>query len=134
MVFAGLVFAAKIGDATRWLEGLAAFGVYSLASSAAYLLNDIRDVAHDREHPVKKWRPIATGELSTRTAGSLAILLALAAFALAGVLGPWSVLFLAGFAALQAGYSLGLKHVVLVRRDGDRRPVRHSRRRRSGGG
>jgi 4-hydroxybenzoate polyprenyltransferase len=93
---------------------VAAFAAYCLASSAAYLVNDVRDAEHDRAHPVKRRRPIASGELSERTALALAALLAAGAFALAGALGPWSALFLAGFLALQAAYSLGLKHVVLI--------------------
>ena len=114
LLFAGLLFAAKLGDATRWLDALAAFAAYCLASSAAYLVNDVRDAEHDRAHPVKRRRPIAAGELSERAALALAAGLAAAAFALAGALGPWSALFLAGFLALQAAYSLGLKHVVLI--------------------
>jgi len=114
LLFAGLVFAAKIADGTRWLEAIAAFTVYCLASSAAYLVNDVRDVEHDRAHPVKRHRPIAAGELPERRALALAAALAAAAFALAGALGPWSALLLAGFLVLQATYSFGLKHVVLL--------------------
>jgi 4-hydroxybenzoate polyprenyltransferase len=114
LLFAGLLFAAKLGDATRWLEAVGAFAAYCLASSAAYLVNDVRDAEHDRAHPVKRRRPVAAGELSQRTALLLAALLAAVAFALAGLLGPWSALLLAGFFALQAAYSLGLKHVVLI--------------------
>ncbi len=114
LLFAGLVFAAKIGDGTRWLEAIAAFTAYCLASSAAYLVNDVRDVEHDRAHPVKRHRPIAAGELPERRALALAAALAAAAFALAGALGPWSALLLAGFLVLQATYSFGLKHVVLL--------------------
>jgi 4-hydroxybenzoate polyprenyltransferase len=40
--------------------------------------------------------------------------LAAVALAIAGWLGPVSVAFLVGFAALQVGYSFGLKHIVLV--------------------
>ena len=114
LLFAGLVFAAKIGDGTRWLEAIAAFTAYCLASSAAYLVNDVRDVEHDRAHPVKRHRPIAAGELPERRALALAAALAAAAFALAGALGPWSALLLAGFLVLQGTYSFGLKHVVLL--------------------
>ncbi|HZQ66714.1 MAG TPA: decaprenyl-phosphate phosphoribosyltransferase [Gaiellaceae bacterium] len=114
LLFAGLVFAAKLGDAVRWLEALAAFAAYCAASSAAYLVNDVRDAAHDRMHPVKRLRPVATGELPARAAVVAAVLLALAALGAAAALGPWSVLFMAGFVALQAAYSTGLKHVVLI--------------------
>src|SRR5207302_1164606 len=63
LVFAGIVFAAKLGDATRWLEAIGAFAAYCAASSAAYLVNDVRDAPHDRLHPVKRVRPVASGEL-----------------------------------------------------------------------
>ena len=72
LVFAGLVFAAQLGDASRWLEACAAFVAYCAISSAAYLLNDVRDREDDRLHPVKRARPIARGELSPRAALSLA--------------------------------------------------------------
>jgi 4-hydroxybenzoate polyprenyltransferase len=114
LLFAGLVFAAKLGDATRWLEALLAFAAYCAASSAAYLVNDVRDAEHDRAHPVKRFRPVATGELPARTALVLAGLLTAAAFAGVAVLGLGSVGFLAGFLLLQAAYTAGLKHVVLI--------------------
>lgn len=114
LVFAGLVFAAKLGDAGRWLEAVAAFGAYCAVSSAAYLVNDLRDREDDRMHPVKRARPIARRELSPRRAVVLAAGLAAAALALAGVLGLVSVAFLLAFAGLQAAYSFSLKHVVLL--------------------
>ena len=100
LVFAGLVFAAKLGDAGRWLEAVAAFAAYCAISSAAYLANDLRDREDDRLHPVKRARPIARGELSPRAAVALAAGLAAVALALAGVLGLVSVAFLLAFAAL----------------------------------
>src|SRR5215213_10668164 len=58
LLFAGIVFAAKLGDGARWAEAAAAFFAYCAASGAAYLVNDLRDVKHDRLHPVKRNRPI----------------------------------------------------------------------------
>jgi 4-hydroxybenzoate polyprenyltransferase len=114
LLFAGIVFAAKLGDAWRWLDALAAFVAYCAASSAAYLLNDVRDVEHDRAHPVKRARPIARGELPPRSAYVLAAVLLVAAIALVVPLGLASIGFLAGFLALQGAYTLRLKHVVLI--------------------
>jgi 4-hydroxybenzoate polyprenyltransferase len=114
LLFAGLVFAAKLGDATRWLEAFAAFVAYCAASSAAYLVNDVRDAPQDRTHPIKRLRPIARGELSARAAVLIAGALAVAAFSLVAPLGLPSVGFLAAFVALQLAYSFGLKHVVLL--------------------
>jgi 4-hydroxybenzoate polyprenyltransferase len=114
LLFAGLIFAAKLGDVTRWLEALLAFWVYCAASSAAYLLNDVRDAPHDREHPVKRLRPVASGELPARTALGIAVALVVLAFGGAAVLGWGSVAFLAGFCVLQVAYTAGLKHIVLI--------------------
>ena len=114
LLFAGIIFAAKLGDATRWLEALAAFAAYCAASSAAYLVNDVRDAPHDRAHPVKSSRPIARGELSARSAYVLAALLVAVAVALVAPLGLASLGFIAAFVALQSAYTLQLKHVVLI--------------------
>ena len=114
LVFAGIVFAAKLGDAARWGEAAAAFAAYCALSSAAYLVNDVRDREHDRLHPVKRHRPVARGELSVGSAVALAALLAAVAFGVGAWLGLASLGLLAAFAALQLAYSFGLKHVVLV--------------------
>lgn len=114
LLFAGLLFAAKLGDVTRWLEAILAFWVYCAASSAAYLANDVRDAPHDRAHPVKRLRPVASGELPARTALGIAAVLVVVAFGGAAVLGWGSVAFLAGFLTLQVAYTAGLKHVVLI--------------------
>ena len=114
LLFAGIIFAAKLGDPARWAAAVAAFVAYCAASSAAYLVNDVRDAESDRLHPVKRSRPIARGELSPRAALLLAAALALAALTLAGALGPPSLACLAAFVALQAAYSLGLKTFELV--------------------
>ncbi|HSC73918.1 MAG TPA: decaprenyl-phosphate phosphoribosyltransferase [Gaiellaceae bacterium] len=114
LLLAGIIFAAKLGDLSRWGEAVAAFAAYCAASSASYLVNDVRDAPHDRLHPVKRARPIARGELSPRLAAVLAVVLLVLAFALVVPLGLASVLFLCGFFIMQAAYTLSLKHVVLL--------------------
>ena len=114
LLFAGIIFAAKLGDPGRWVAAVAAFVAYCAASSAAYLVNDVRDAESDRLHPVKRSRPVARGDLSPRSALVLAGALSLAALSLAGALGPWSLACLAAFVGLQAAYSLGLKTLELV--------------------
>src|SRR4051812_36134546 len=68
LLLAGIIFAAKLDDGPRWIEAATAFLVYCAASSSAYLLNDVVDAKHDRRHPVKSLRPLATGELTPRSA------------------------------------------------------------------
>jgi 4-hydroxybenzoate polyprenyltransferase len=114
LLFAGILFAAQLGDAGRWLSASLAFLAYCAASSAAYLVNDVRDAEYDRAHPVKRERPVARGELSPARALMLAGGLAVTALALTVPLGLVPLAFLGAFAALQLAYSFGLKHVVLV--------------------
>jgi 4-hydroxybenzoate polyprenyltransferase len=114
LLFAGLIFAAELNDPLRWAHAIAAFAAYCLASSACYLVNDVVDAPHDRLHPVKRERPVASGRLEPRSALSLAAGLLVAVLALAAVLPPWSFAFLAGFVALQAAYTFRLKRIVLI--------------------
>lgn len=114
LLFAGIIFAAKLHDAGRWAEAFTAVAAYCAASSASYLVNDVRDAPHDRDHPVKRYRPIARGELTPRLAEALAALLLFAAVLLVASLGLASILFLCTFFALQAAYTLALKHIVLL--------------------
>ena len=114
LVFAGIVFAAKLGDPGRWADAATAFIAFCAASSAAYLVNDVRDAEHDRLHPTKNARPVARGELAPRAALVLAGGLALAAVVLSAALGLSALLYLGAFLALQAAYTLVLKEVVLV--------------------
>jgi len=114
LVFAGIVFAVQLDDPLLWLKATACFAAYCAASSAAYLFNDIRDRDADRAHPVKRNRPIATGEVSVRVASWTAVGLVAVALVSIAPLGLASVGLLALFVALQYSYTLGLKHVVLV--------------------
>jgi len=114
LLFAGLLFAGKLGETSLWPDACIAFVAYCAASSAAYLANDVRDAEHDSDHPVKRLRPVASGEVPVRVALVLAGLLTASALGLAGYLGLGSLAVMAGFLALQAAYTAGLKHVVLI--------------------
>lgn len=67
-VFAPLLFSRHIFHLEYVIPGIAAFIIFSLASSAVYIINDIMDVESDRAHPKKKYRPIASGEVSVKQA------------------------------------------------------------------
>ena len=114
LLFAGLIFAGRLGDQDAWLNAFAAFAAYCAVSSAAYLVNDVHDVAHDRLHPTKRLRPIASGHLGRDAALVLAAVLVCVGLALAALLGFASVVFLVAFASLQIAYTLRLKYVQFV--------------------
>jgi 4-hydroxybenzoate polyprenyltransferase len=115
LVFAGLLFGGKFGDASAVGTATLTFVAFCAISSAGYLINDINDVEFDRAHPSKQNRPIATGELAERSAITLAIALTAAALALAFATVNWKVgLMVAGYGAAQLAYSFGLKQIVIV--------------------
>ncbi len=114
LIFAGLIFARRLDDRTAWLQAVAAFIAYCAASSASYLLNDVRDAEHDRRHPAKRHRPVAAGRLSERLALACACLLAIVACVVGAALGAWSLTLVVAFLALQLAYSFGLKRIVGV--------------------
>ena len=77
-IFAALIFAQELFDFHRILISIAAFAAFCLLSSAVYLFNDIHDAEADRQHPVKKNRPIAAGRVGRVTALVLSIVLTIA--------------------------------------------------------
>lgn len=113
-VLAALVFSLHLTDGVAVARSLAAFVVFCLASSSAYVWNDLLDAVRDRVHDDKRGRPIAAGRIVRRDAVVLCALLGAAALAGAAALGPAMLLTLAGFLALQAAYSLALKHIPVV--------------------
>lgn len=98
-------------------QALLGFGAFCLLASAVYVLNDIRDVEADRQHEVKRGRPVASGAVPIPAAWALAAALFLCALAIQlaafGAKENSLLLFLAYF-AVNLGYSLGLKHVPFL--------------------
>ena len=114
LVFAALVFAEKLFDVRAVSLSVAAFAIFCALSGVVYLINDIADRHIDREHPLKRRRPIAAGSLPIGFAAAAA-----AAIGAAALLGAFAVgwklgLVAAGYVALQALYSGPLKHMVII--------------------
>jgi 4-hydroxybenzoate polyprenyltransferase len=114
LVFAGVIFGMELFQFRAVGLSLAAFGVFCALSGVVYLVNDIMDREVDRQHPLKKSRPIASGDLSPTTAGIAAVVIGagalIAAFSLRVSFGIVSVVYI----GLQMLYSGPLKHVVIV--------------------
>lgn len=79
-VFAPIVFGGALFSPVALGSSAAAFAAYCLAASSIYCFNDIHDVADDRRHPVKCYRPIASGEVSVRGAYAMMFGLLLLSF------------------------------------------------------
>ncbi len=91
------------------LDLLGGFAAFSLLASALYLVNDVLDLRHDRLHPTKSRRPLASGQLSVATALGAAAVLFVAAAALALGRGVHFQLTLVAYLAINLAYSLDLK-------------------------
>ena len=115
----GFIFFALIFDKQLFLLGpflrtLAGFFLFCLISSAVYLFNDIADVEADRNHPEKKFRPIASGQLPVNVAWAAALLLTVIAIPLGYLLSPTFTLILMTYLVLNLLYSRWLKHVPIL--------------------
>lgn len=110
LIFSGELLAD--GRITKVIIGVILF---SLGSSIVYILNDIRDVEKDRRHPVKKSRPIASGDVAVWQAYVLGVVVA-AAVILGAILylNAAGILLLSVYVAVNVAYSLGLKNIPIV--------------------
>lgn len=106
---AGSLFIPAIG-----LSAAAAALAFSLAASATYFFNDAQDVQADRQHPVKRYRPVATGELSTLHARLLGGLSAVAGLGIAGLISLTFLGVVAGYLLLTTTYSMKLKTIPVL--------------------
>lgn len=114
IVFAALIFSMRLFHGPSLMKACAAFVGFCLASSAAYILNDILDLKEDRKHPWKQRRPLASGALKIWHAAGLGAILALTASGSALVVRPALMAVVLAFLGLQILYSIRLKHVVLL--------------------
>jgi decaprenyl-phosphate phosphoribosyltransferase len=94
--------------------GSSPFLSFCLASSSAYILNDILDQHHDRNHPRKKNRPIPSGRVSLPTAGVLYVILLAGALFLASRLSTVFLSILLAYLLISILYSLFLKKLPIV--------------------
>ena len=79
-----------------------------------YLINDVADRERDRQHPIKRRRPIASGALAPGTALSTAAVLATGALAGAWMMGTAFGIVATSYVTLLALYSGPLKHIVII--------------------
>jgi len=113
-VLAPLVFAREYLDPAAVANALVAFGLFCLASSATYVLNDLHDIESDRRHPIKQWaRPLAAGLVAPQEATVLLVLL-YAALGLGLLLQPATSLVILGYVALNLLYTYVLKDQPVV--------------------
>jgi decaprenyl-phosphate phosphoribosyltransferase len=90
------------------------FVVFCLAASGIYLVNDIIDVESDRQHPVKRYRPIASGAVPVGLATGIAVVFLAASLGLSLLANHQLLVVMAIYIAVQLGYCFGLKNEAVI--------------------
>jgi len=113
-VFIPFIFSGKLTDPSLLINGFFVFVAFCFMSSSCYILNDLADVDFDKNHPEKRTRPIASGEIKTNSALTIMVLLS----TLALFIGYWHSKTVGGilvfYLILNIIYSLYLKNIVIL--------------------
>lgn len=113
-IFFALIFDQQLFLLEPFLRTLGGFFLFCLISSAVYLLNDIADIEADRQHPEKRYRPLASGQLPINLAQGTAFILALISLSLGYSLEPVFAGILALYFVINLLYSRWLKHIPIL--------------------
>ncbi|WP_104987866.1 decaprenyl-phosphate phosphoribosyltransferase [Sorangium cellulosum] len=113
-VLAPVVFAKHLTHPSIIKSAIGAFAIFCLLAGAVYVLNDIVDAKADRVHPVKRYRPIASGRVPIPVAKAMAVGLAVIALG-ASLLGPpLFAAVAASYYVLNVAYSFRLKKIAYI--------------------
>lgn len=113
-LFTALIFDRQLTNSPAFLSTLAGFILFCLLSSAVYILNDLADLEADRQHPYKRLRPLASGQLPEPVARTSAIALLLLIFPFAYLLSkPFAAIALL-YLLVNLAYTRWLKHVPIL--------------------
>jgi decaprenyl-phosphate phosphoribosyltransferase len=113
-LFTTILFTGHFFETRVLTQTVVAFIAFCLLSSSNYIFNDILDVPHDRKHPFKKFRPIASGKLSILIAAGVSVIFAVAGLVISHTISGSFFIISIAFALLQYSYSLFLKRISVV--------------------
>lgn len=119
LVFFPIFFSINLLNISLLLKAFIAFLVFSFTSSIVYVLNDINDVEKDRLHPIKKKRPLASGEISIKKAKIIIAILAVITAILTALMYYQSrkiviAIIPLAYLVLNIFYSKGLKNIPII--------------------
>jgi len=115
LVFAAPGAAGVLTHSHSVLLALGAFGIFCIAASGTYFLNDTLDAEADRHHPVKRHRPVAAGVVSVPLAVGTGVAFLAVAIGLAWWMAGWRLGLVIGiYAGVATAYSLRLKHEPII--------------------
>lgn len=114
ILFVAIVFSGNLYDSVAWVQTLQGVVAFSVVASSMYIYNDISDVEEDRNHPEKRHRPIASGQVSVPVAAVFGGLLLAGGSLLAFDLDVLFLFVILAYVCQNVLYSSSLKDVVIV--------------------
>jgi 4-hydroxybenzoate polyprenyltransferase len=114
LVFVAPIIALQSISPLIALETVLLFVLMGVLASATYLINDLLDLAADRQHPEKRSRPFAAGAISVRTGVVVAVLMIIGAAIIGTLLPPGALASLFAYLAITLCYSLALKRLPMI--------------------
>ncbi len=113
-IFGALVFDKKLFEPVYFLRALAAFVMFCLLSGAVYIINDLGDIEKDRQHPIKRNRPLASGRLTPPAAVGVVTGILVVLLPLVFVLDVGFGLIALAYLVNNLLYTFWLKNVVII--------------------
>lgn len=114
LVFVPLFFDGKLTHPESLLRTAVAFILLCMMSGAVYIMNDLKDIEKDRQHPVKRRRPLASGRLNPVVAAAAALIFTTFSLTAGYYLSPSFDVILVTYLAIQIAYTFYLKNLVLL--------------------
>jgi 4-hydroxybenzoate polyprenyltransferase len=112
--FAPILFAGQLLNSELFTKNVLAFFAFCAVSSCVYIINDIIDVEADRVHKKKRFRPIASGEISIKQAIIILIIISAITVLLSSLINLYFVITVAAYFLINLLYSVKVKHVVIL--------------------
>jgi 4-hydroxybenzoate polyprenyltransferase len=113
-VFAPILFAGHLLNTNLFLKNILAFIAFCGVSSIVYIINDISDVESDRVHKKKRFRPIASQDVTVRQALFFAVIIALITILISLKLSFLFAVFIISYFVINLFYSFSVKHIVIL--------------------
>ena len=113
LVFASLLFSFQFNQYI-FLKSFYGFISFCFVSSAIYLFNDIRDISKDKLHPIKRFRPIASGKISKLFAKISSLTLGLISLKIAHLISYQFLFIILLYILIQIAYCIRLKKEPLL--------------------
>jgi 4-hydroxybenzoate polyprenyltransferase len=113
-IYAGLIFDGQLFVLDSFLRVTVSFVLLCLVASSIYVINDLVDIQRDRQHPVKKRRPLPSGQLPVPLAIAAVVFLPLLSLAAATFYSPQYTIVLLVYFVLHVLYSFVLKNIVII--------------------